>query len=256
MGALDIRSAATRLTDKILGYNSNELPDILRAIASEIGLLHIAHLRFARNKSSDTALLTSVVTFPFEWQQRYFFKQYVKIDPVIARGRTAVLPFDWDTFDYGDPVISEFFADAARHNIGSNGITIPLRSKSSHALVCFTSDAPKSEWESFKRDNLTVLQQLSVLIDSAASSANSTLRTPAVRLSRREEQCLIWAARGKTQQEIATTLGMSSGSVKSHLHSARRKLNCVNLTHAVGVAVATGLIPTTALDDAGPSMGP
>lgn len=68
-----------------------------------------------------------------------------------------------------------------------------------------------------------------------------------VTLSRREEQCLIWAARGKTYQEIADILDLSFGSVKSHLDTARHKLHCINLTHAVAVAVATGAIPATSL---------
>ena len=249
MKSIDIRSAAIKLTDKILGYNSDELPDILRAVALEIGSSHIAHMRFAADKSSDTSLLTAVVTFPKEWQARYFLKQYVKIDPVITNGRIATLPFDWDTFDYGDPAISEFFADARRHNIGPNGITIPVRNrKNVYSLVSFVSSACRLEWESYKRDNLEVLRQLSVLIDSAAS-ANSSLPAPTVHLNKREEQCLTCAARGKTYQEIATILGVSSASVKTHLNSARRKLNCVNVTHAVGVAVATGVIAATALED-------
>ena len=50
MESISIGSAAIKLTDKILGYNSDDLADILKAIASEIGLLHIAHLRFATDQ--------------------------------------------------------------------------------------------------------------------------------------------------------------------------------------------------------------
>jgi DNA-binding CsgD family transcriptional regulator len=247
--SIDMCSAAIKLTDKILGYNSDELVQILREVASEIGLSHIAHMRFAADKSSDTSLLTAVVTFPKEWQVRYFLKQYCTIDPVLTKGRIATLAFDWDSFDYGDPVVSGFFADAARYRIGPNGVTIPVRNrKNVYSLASFISDASKLEWEAFKRDNLTLLRQLSVLIDSAAI-ANSRLPAPAVRLSMREEQCLTWAARGKTYQEIATTLGTTEASVKTRLDAARHKLNCANLTHAVGVAFATGVILPTALDD-------
>jgi DNA-binding CsgD family transcriptional regulator len=247
MGSISIGSAAFKLTDKILGYNSDDLADILKAIASELGLLHIAQLRFAADKSSDTSLLTAVVTYSREWQTRYFLKQYLAIDPVISHGRTALLPFDWEALARDDPVSLDFFADAVRHNVGRNGLSIPVRNrKNAYSLVSFTSDVPKLEWESFKRDNMTVLQHLSALIDSAAGT-NSKLSPPTVHLSRREEQCLTWAAKGKTHQEIAGILGMSPGSVKTHLDSARHKLQCRNLTHAVGVAVATGVIPATAL---------
>ena len=63
----------------------------------------------------------------------------------------------------------------------------------------------RSEWEDYKTDNMVKLQLLSVLIDSAAN-INSKLAPAPVSLSRREEQCLIWAARGKTYQEIADIL--------------------------------------------------
>ena len=58
---------------------------------------------------------------------------------------------------------------------------------------------------------------------------------------------MIWAARGKTYQEIADILNLTFGSVKTHLDTARHKLHCMNLTHAAAVAVATGVIPSKAL---------
>lgn len=249
MDSISIGSAAVKLTDKILGYNSEDLADILKAIASEIGLLHIAHLRFGADKTSDTSLLTAIVTYPREWQARYFLKHYLAIDPIVRHGRTALLPFDWDSLVDEDPASVDFFADAARHNVGRNGLSIPVRNrKNAYSLVSFTNDIPRLEWESFKSNNMTILQHLSALIDSAAGTS-SKLPPADVHLSRREEQCLIWAARGKTHQEIAGILSLSPGSVKTHLDTARHKLHCINLTHAVGVAVATGVIPATALRD-------
>jgi hypothetical protein len=96
MGNVTIESAAIRLTDTILGYNEQDLEETLRAIALDIGVGHIAYMRFAPDKSSDASLLTGTVTYSFQWQTRYFLKQYVLIDPVIAYGSKAVLTFDWD----------------------------------------------------------------------------------------------------------------------------------------------------------------
>jgi DNA-binding CsgD family transcriptional regulator len=242
-------SAAIKLTDKILGYNTEDLVDILKEIAAEYGLSHIAHMRIASDKSSDASMFTAVATYPKEWQFRYFFKQYFTIDPVITHGRTAMLPFDWDTLTSDDPAVIEFFADAIRHNVGRNGISIPVRNRrNTCSVVSFNSDVRRPEWESFKKLNMIRLQHLSALIDSAAV-VNSKLPTPQVQLSRREEQCLIWTARGKTHQEIAEILSLSASSVRTHLDTARHKLHCINLTHAVGVAVATGVIPAAALRD-------
>ncbi len=171
------------------------------------------------------------------------------IDPVIKRGSAAILPFDWETLHSDEPATQSFFADAVRHRVGRNGLSIPVRNrKNTHSVVSFTSDMPREDWDIFKKSNMTYLQQLSALINSAASIDSKLPKSP-VQLSLREEQCLIWAARGKTYQEVAEILDLSLGSVKTHLDTARHKLHCINLTHAVGVAVATGVIPAAALRD-------
>jgi DNA-binding CsgD family transcriptional regulator len=247
MASITIDSAAIRLTDTILGYNEQDLEETLKAIAADIGVSNIAYLRFSPDKSSDTSLLTAIVTYSIRWQTRYFEKQYVLIDPVIAVGSKAVLPFDWDELASDDPAIRTFFADASGYDVGRNGISIPVRNRrGAFSLVSFTSNHSKQDWADYKTRNMSKLQLMSVLIDSAAS-INLKLNTAPVSLSKREEQCLIWAARGKTYQDIAEILNLSFGSVKSYLDTARHKLNCINLTHAVAVAVATGVIPAKAL---------
>lgn len=247
MVSITIESAAIRLTDTILGYNEQDLQETLKAIAADIGVGHIAYMRFAPDRSNDASLLTSTSTYSIQWQTRYFLKQYVLIDPVIANGSKAVLPFDWDDLPREDSAIRAFFADAAANGVGLNGISVPVRNRRGvYSLVSFTSNHPKPEWQAFKRNNMVKLQLISVLIDSAAS-VNLKLSSAPVKLSKREEQCLIWAARGKTYQDISDILNISFGSVKSYLDTARHKLNCANLTHAVGVAIATGVIPAKAL---------
>jgi LuxR family transcriptional regulator, quorum-sensing system regulator SinR len=243
------QSVATNLTDKILGHNSDDLVRILKAIASEVGLSHISFVRFSSNRTWDVSLMTSVATYSKAWQVRYFLKRYGAIDPVIKHGSAAIRPFDWDTLHSDDPATQNFFADAKRHRVGCNGLSIPVRNrKNTLSLISFDGDLPREEWEAFKELNMTYLQQLSALIDSAAG-IDSKPPPSSVQLSPREEQCLIWAERGKTHQEIADILSLSLWSVKTHLDTARHKLRCINLTHAVGIAVATGVIPAAALRD-------
>src|SRR5271166_509375 len=240
-------NSAIKLTNIMIGYDGGELGETLKTIAWEIGCRHIAYLRFAPEKCYDPSSRTTIATYPKEWQTDYFLKGYEHFDPVVAHGRNALLPFDWETLASDDPRVLAFFADAAKHGVGRNGLSIPVRNRGGiHSLVSFTSDHSKTEWAQFKRKNMVALQKLSFLIDSAAN-ANSKLPLTSVRLSWREEQCLIWAAKGKTVQEIAAVLNLGSGSVKTYLDTARHKLHCMNLTHAIAVAVATGAIPANDL---------
>ena len=245
--AVNIDRSAIRLTDAILGYDGQDLAKALNAIAFEIGVRHIAHVRFASDKACDACLPTATATYSRAWQTHYFLCGYVNIDPVIAHGRNALLPFDWDSFARDDPAVAAFFADASKYGVGRNGLSIPVRNgKGSQALVSFNSDHEKREWNSYKRRNMASLQKLSFLVNSAANR-NSALPPEPIRLSRREEECLTWAAKGKTEKEIAEVLDIGFSSVRIHLDVARHKLHCMNLTHAIAVAIATGVIPAKAL---------
>ena len=247
MQSMTIDAAAIRLTETILGEEAPDLEATLKAIALNIGVLHIAYAPLCLQKSVDANLFRAVCTYPPAWQARYFIKQYAKIDPVIARASEAILPFDWDELPKDDPTTRAFFDDAADHDVGNTGLSIPIRNrKGVRSLVSFTSNYSKDEWAKYKSRNMAKLQPMAVLIDSAAG-INFKLTPEPVELSKREEECLIWAARGKTYHDIAGLLNLSFASVKTYLDTARHKLSCINLTHAVAVAIATGVIPAKAL---------
>ena len=125
---ISIESATARLTDIILGEDAQDLAETLKAIASDIGLTHIAYLRLSPDKSPDMCLLVAVVTYSRLWQHRYFVKKYMTNDPVISYGRAADQPFDWASVPVDDPATKAFFADALNHSVGRNGLSIPLQS--------------------------------------------------------------------------------------------------------------------------------
>ena len=243
-------SAAMKLTYKIIGHQSDDLLDILMRLAPEIGVDHIAYVRMGSTKSLDSSLLASYVTYPKEWLRRYFVKQYFLIDPVLRYGmNTELHHFDWGDIGTGNPAITDFFSDAARHKVGSNGISILVRNRrNSYAIVSFTNNLTKEDWHKFKSTNIDKLCHAAALIDSAAMTRSNKLPdTPEVNLSLREEQCLLWAARGKTYEEIGEITNLSYYSVRSHLDIARHKLHGTNLTNAVAIALALGVIPPIAL---------
>ncbi len=62
------------------------------------------------------------------------------------------------------------------------------------------------------------------------------------RLTRREIQCLKWAAAGKTDQVIAELVHISAPTVRFHLKNAAQKLNVVGRSQAVREAAALGYV--------------
>jgi DNA-binding CsgD family transcriptional regulator len=245
--AISIRTATARLTDTILGRDDDDLAETLRTIASDIGVSNIVHLRVSLDGSGDASSLLSVFTSSRLWKQRYSLNKYLVHDPTVSHGRKTDEPFDWANLPADDPATKLFLTDALNHSVGRNGVSVPLHGRRGvFSVVSFTSDLSKQEWEAYKAANIHGLKLLAVLID-AASHVNFKLPAPQVHLSNREEQCLLWAARGKTYQEIATIQGLAFSTVKTHLDTARHKLQCMNLTHAAAVAFATGVFPAQAL---------
>jgi len=61
-------------------------------------------------------------------------------------------------------------------------------------------------------------------------------------LSKREVECLRWAAIGKTDQEISMILARSRATIRFHLHNAGMKLDAVNRSQTVFKAAQLGYI--------------
>lgn len=78
-----------------------------------------------------------------------------------------------------------------------------------------------------------------------ATYAEATLPTPdvgAARLTRREIQCLKWAAAGKTDVEISLIVGIALPTVRFHVNNASRKLGVTGRGQAVRQAALLGYI--------------
>lgn len=66
------------------------------------------------------------------------------------------------------------------------------------------------------------------------------------RLSKREVECLRWAAVGKTDKEIGLILSLSHATVRYHVQRAGEKLNAVNRSQAVFKAGQLGYLGAAA----------
>jgi DNA-binding NarL/FixJ family response regulator len=68
------------------------------------------------------------------------------------------------------------------------------------------------------------------------------LSTRPVNLSPRQKQILEYAKVGKSNKEIAHSLGITEQTVKNHMTSLFRKMDVTNRTQAVMFALQRGLL--------------
>lgn len=222
---------------------SERIPNLLAQVGSAYGLKTVAYLGTG---VLDGRLLPRepylAVTYSSDWVEHYRARGYVKIDPVIQTGFRRLLPIDWDDFERESQVLRDFFGEAAEFGLGRKGISFPVYGhRGDRALVSISADLSEREWQWARR---TAFRHFPII---AAHLHDAVLRIEGVgrakpHLSPRETECLHWTSEGKTVWECGKILRLSSHTVRFYLESARHKLGASSNTHAVSIALKSGLL--------------
>ena len=88
------------------------------------------------------------------------------------------------------------------------------------------------------------LQEAQMLSCYALSGVPEMLESAAMEnpLSERERECLYWVSAGKTTDEVAVILGVSSNTVNSYVAHAIQKFGASNRAMAMATAIRSGII--------------
>lgn len=223
--------------------DTGQLPVLLRRIALRYGLKTVAYLGTGTlDRTAPRREPYIAVTYTMDWVKRYRRQGYLKIDPAIQVGLRRLLPIDWDEFDSKDRALRQFFGEAHDHGLGRRGISFPVHGcHGDSALFSVTADLGNREWRWARR---TAFRQFPIV---AAHLHEAVLRTEGIlrsqpRLTPRELECLRWSSEGKTVWECGVILGLSHHTIRCYLESARHKLGASSNTHAVSLALKTGLL--------------
>lgn len=120
------------------------------------------------------------------------------------------------------------------------------------AVVWATPDQSFDVAAAFTRHAAT-LHTLALKFVATYEEAVAGSGEPPARLTRREIQCLKWAAAGKTDAEIGELVAISLPTVRFHVTNAARKLGVAGRSQAVQRASTLGYIGAAA---AGAASGP
>lgn len=158
--------------------------------------------------------------------------------------RQSVQPRIWQTDMIDEYVITQSAQNIERtqeflfdHSI-SMGFSFPVMCRNgSKGAVMFMGD----------RDNLddlslAYLHTISSYAYELISELTADESRPNRSLTKRESEILTWVANGKTSNEISLILNVSDHTVNAHLHSAMKKMDCVNRPQLVAKALRLGAI--------------
>jgi LuxR family transcriptional regulator, activator of conjugal transfer of Ti plasmids len=189
----------------------------------------------------------AVSNYPLEWQERYFSRGYMKIDPVVAAAKRATHVFRW-SIDAERPISSStqlrhFYTEAADFDLKS-GLSVSVSAGVGRvAIVTFASACHTMPDDCLLGETAALGTTAAAYVHARIAQRNRTQQERrAIILTSNEAACLRWAAEGKSMLEIAKILGMKYGTVRFHLDSAKVKLGTVKLCQATAAAARLLLI--------------
>ena len=236
-------SAFFNLVDKIETVSSvADGNAMLKAFVERYGLKNAAYLGINIPGLTDNSRPYIAVTYSNDWVHHYCSENYFDVDPVLPSAMRSLMPLDWSRIEVANRKVMNFFGEAHEFGVGRHGLSFPIRGRYGEtALFSITQDCSDREWISFRKHCMRDFQILSFCFHELILRAESRFFRP-VSLSRRERECLFWAAKGKTFGEIATILSLSERTVKFYLDVARHKLGAVNVTEAVAKGISMNIL--------------
>lgn len=223
--------------------DAGQIPDVLRHVATGYGLKTVAYLGTGTlDRTAPRPEPYIAVTYPQEWVERYRSQGYLRIDPAIQIGLRRLLPIDWGEFGNRDPALLQFFGEAREFGLGPRGISFPVHGyRGDRALFSVTADLNNLEWQWARRTAFRHFPIIASHLHDAVLRTEGALRVQP-HLSPRERECLRWTSEGKTVWECGVILGLSQHTIRCYLESARHKLGASSNTHAVSLALKSGLL--------------
>jgi len=221
----------------------NDLRDVLGRLFSGLGIAQYAFVRVDSTVLNASPLLVS--NYHACWQQLYRRHGYHCIDPFLRHARCSALPFLWRDVSVRVSCCSPdaaFLACARRHGIDvCRGASIPVHVRGEQlALLSFGQAVAGSHGRDICIRDALLLSGVATTLHLRVGQLMAGCRPRS--LTRRERECLLWASRGKAQEEIAVILGLRPRTVRFHQENAMCKLGARNIAAAVAMASALGLV--------------
>lgn len=181
--------------------------------------------------------------YPVAWQKIYQERNYIERDPTVEHCRTNTSPLLWtDQLRGGSS--ADLWEEARSFGI-SFGLSLPTHERDGvTSMISLARDQPLPTDidEALRMYNNARVLSACAHVATVKTLVPSVLARDDPKLSKREKECIAWAANGKTSEEIGKKLHISEQTVVFHVNKVVRKLGVRNRIHAVALSVALGLV--------------
>lgn len=222
-----------------------ELAELLEEISREMGFAYFALAHHVDiREAAGTAI--RLANYPPEWVSYFDDNRLGPSDPVHRASHLTSVGFPWSRLGRLirlTPRDREVLAMAQRRGVG-DGFTVPAHVPGeSHGTCSFATRTGRP----LRQDQLPLAQLVGAFAFEAARRL-WRVRAPAhprPQLTDRQRDCLVWAARGKTDWEIARILGLSHETVIQYQKRARQRYGTGRRTQLIVQTLFDGTITFT-----------
>lgn len=202
--------------------SEQELSGALEELTAELGFRYFALTHHSDIRKDSAAV--RLHNYPRGWEQWFDDQKLASTDPVHRASHMTNVGFAWSRLDEMILLTARdrHVLEAARKQGIGDGFTIPAHVPGeAHGSCSFAAEIGIS----LASDRLPLAQLAGGFAFEAARRIRRIREpiSPAVRLTDRQRECVTWAARGKSDWEIAKILGVSHETVIRHLKQARER---------------------------------
>jgi len=232
----------------------DELGDVAEYELQRLGFSGFTYWNFLRLPLDDIGAATTFVysrgpAYLKALEAMYYRRKMFQKDPFWHHAMIATRPFSSDDLRQGREMTrAQRWVQKLERRFGLNyDICVPMNTpKRYHGFYAFVIGGS----EQTRAEISAAAPMVAELALRFGNCATDFVDFSAIRdyqdlfFSRREQECLTWMAKGRSNAEIGEVLEISENTVKFHVTNIMRKLNAANRTEAVALAVRSGWITT------------
>lgn len=198
-----------------------ELSEALNSITLDLGFRYYALTHHVDLQQSRTAI--RIHNYPRSWEEWFDEQSLGRTDPVHRASSLTSIGFAWSRLPELISLTAKdrLVLDLARKQGIGDGFTIPAHVPGeAHGSCSFACAAG----ETFPERYMPLLQLAGAFaFEAARCMRRKDFARKPVQLTDRQRECVVWAARGKSDWEIGMILGISEETVGEHLRHARER---------------------------------
>jgi LuxR family quorum sensing-dependent transcriptional regulator len=171
---------------------------------------------------------------PPGWQAAYAKRDLDHGNPVILAPGRINAPFRWS--EGGDPRLKGWRGLLLARELGiEDGLAVPCPDLMGRAGVLSVAF---SRFQFGPQERRAIQLAAIIAYERMRVLRRNALQAPLAELTARERDCLAFVADGKSESDIADTLGLSTTTVHWHIENAKRKLGAKTRAQAIAKAYA------------------